>query len=169
LEKIRKIRIKEESDNIKYGIGNNFMIRRITPTTMNKLYLWNCLKGHMFGNKIIFDCSYGNFMSLHETRSCARQFLECYSANRHHNFPFDIYMCNVDTSSEFIQHLYKFIPTLFDDDFPINISTKSFVELFDKKQLVYLSSNSNIEMVKYDPNAVYIIGAFVDKVNLKDF
>ncbi|XP_011500297.1 PREDICTED: mitochondrial ribonuclease P protein 1 homolog [Ceratosolen solmsi marchali] len=164
LEYESKLSVKKvNDDHLEYGIGNNFMIRRVTPSVMSKLYVWNCLKGYMFGNKIIFDCSFSKYMSIHESRSCARQFIECYAANRLHNFPFHIYMCNVDVSSDFIEFLHRYIPTLFDVDFPMTITTKTYLELFDKSELVYLSSNSHVEMTEYNPNITYIIGAFVDK------
>ncbi|UJR37225.1 hypothetical protein I4U23_029934 [Adineta vaga] len=38
----------------------------------------------------------------------------------------------------------------------------SYLDLFDKQQLIYLSPHSPYEMSEYDQNAVYIIGAIVD-------
>lgn len=156
---------KIESGELIYGVGQNSFLRRVVEPTMSALWKWNCLKAIMFGNKIVFDCSYERYMRQQELKSCAKQILESYSVNRTHNFPFHIYLCNVYMNGELIKRLHRYIPTLFDNDFPITISTKSYLEIFEKDQLVYLSSNAPTTLEKIDPDSVYIIGAYVDKVS----
>ena len=42
------------------------------------------------------------------------------------------------------------------------MTESNYLDLFDRKQLIYLSPHSPYEMSEYDHNAVYIIGAIVD-------
>ena len=143
------------------------MLRRITDPTMNHLWNWNTIKAIMYGNKIVFDCSYEKYMNPMEIKSTAKQIMESYACNRVHNYPFEILLCNIDMQGELIDRLNRFLPNIFDDDFPMTISSKSYLEHFEKSKLVYLTANSNVELVEYDHNSIYIIGAYVDKVKLR--
>lgn len=42
------------------------------------------------------------------------------------------------------------------------MTEKSYLDLFDRKKLIYLSPNSPFEMTEFDHNAVYVIGAIID-------
>lgn len=59
---------------------------------------------------------------------------------------------------------HKHIPTVFDLEFPLNIHEKSYLDIFPKEQLVYLTPHCKEQMSTYDHNAIYIIGGIVDKV-----
>lgn len=54
---------------------------------------------------------------------------------------------------------------MLDDDFPMNVHTKSMTEKFDKEKLVYLTPHCNHDLVEFNHNDIYIIGAMVDKTN----
>ena len=59
---------------------------------------------------------------------------------------------------------HKHIPTVYDPEFPLNIHEKSYLDIFPKEQLVYLTPHCREQMSTYDHNAIYIIGGIVDKV-----
>lgn len=61
-------------------------------------------------------------------------------------------------------HLYKFIPTMYEPWFPLNIHEKSYLDVFSRDQLVYLTPHCREEMQEFDHDAVYILGGIVDKV-----
>ena len=44
---------------------------------------------------------------------------------------------------------------------------KSYLDLFPKEDLVYLTPNAPDFMTEYDPHKIYIIGGLVDKVVTK--
>lgn len=167
LEQVREERKNEVIDPtaIRYNIAHNSMFRRFVESTMNHLWNWNCIRSIMFGNKIVFDCSYESYMKPQEVKSCAKQIMESFALNRLHNYPFVIYLCNADLSGPLIERLTRFIPTLFEDDFPMTVTSKSYLELFGKDSIVYLTSNAPKMLETFDPESVYIIGAYVDKVN----
>lgn len=64
-----------------------------------------------------------------------------------------------------MKNFSKFIPTLYEPWFPLNIHKESYLDIFPKEQLVYLTPHCREEMTNYDPDIVYIIGGMVDKVN----
>lgn len=167
LEQHREKRKTETtSDVIQYGFAHNFMLRRVSNIHINHFHHWNSLKALLFGNKIIYDCSYDSHMSSMEARSCAKQINESYAVNRAHNYPFEIYLTNVNPNGVMMETLYRQIPTLYEKDFPITVSEKSYLELFERSKLCYLSSNAPTTLEEYDHETIYIIGAFVDKVCL---
>lgn len=147
-----------------YGIGHNFMLRRIVDGTMHRMYNWYALRSMMFGNKLIFDCSFHQYMNQQEERSCVKQIVESLSINRIHDNPFDIYLCNADPAGFLINKLHVTFPNMFDDDFPLTVTSKSYLEIFNRDELVYLTSDAPQMMEEYDPSKVYIIGSYVDKV-----
>ncbi|KAG0721849.1 Mitochondrial ribonuclease P protein 1 [Chionoecetes opilio] len=48
-------------------------------------------------------------------------------------------------------------------EYPVPINPKSYLDKYPKEQLVYLTPHCQEELLVYDHNAVYIIGAIVDK------
>lgn len=63
--------------------------------------------------------------------------------------------------------LHRHIATLHEPGFPLNLHEQSYLDLFPKNQLVYLTPNCREELQVYDHDTIYIIGAIVDKVSLK--
>ncbi|XP_014214064.1 mitochondrial ribonuclease P protein 1 homolog [Copidosoma floridanum] len=163
ISKQSRDKVGVRTDVMVYGIGRNSLFRRISEATMNQLWKWNGLKSTIWGTKIVFDLSYEQYMRPQEIRSCARQIMESYAANKVHDFPFDVYLCNADVKGPLMTNVIKFIPSLFDDDFPWTVTPKSFTQIFDKDSMVYLTEHSNVTLQKYDTKTTYIIGAFVDK------
>ena len=49
-----------------------------------------------------------------------------------------------------------------DDDYPVVVTEKSYLELFPQKRLLYLSPDSTKDLIKYDADDIYIIGGVVD-------
>lgn len=60
--------------------------------------------------------------------------------------------------------LHRLLPTIYDPCFPLNVHETSYLKVFPKEQLVYLTPHCREEMMEYDPDAIYIIGGIVDKV-----
>lgn len=55
---------------------------------------------------------------------------------------------------------------MYEPWFPLNVHTNSYLDLFPKEQLVYLTPHCREELRTYDHDAIYIIGGIVDKVYL---
>lgn len=118
-----------------------------------------------FGQKLIFDCSYDNHMTDREAINAAKQLMLSFADNRVHDDPYDFHFCNANFDKTTMKYLHKHIPTLLDKEFPLNIHQCSYMDLFPKEQLIYLTPHCRNDLTEYDPDAIYIIGAMVDKIN----
>lgn len=118
----------------------------------------------MWGQPIVIDCSYEQNMVWREAVNAAKQMTFVFGDNRIHKEPFNIHMCNVDLEGHFMKQLRKNIPSLEEPWFPLNIHTKSYLDIFPKQKLVYLTPHCREELTTFDHDTVYIIGCMVDKV-----
>lgn len=154
-----------ENSHIRYGLGHNTILIRVYDTTVNHFYHSRLIQAMQFDQKLVIDCSYDSNMTSREAQNCGKQLMLMFSDNRIHDNPFDLYLCNARCESNTIKQLVKCIPTLYDSDFPINITEKSYLDLFPKENIVYLTPHCREELREFDHDAVYIIGAMVDKGN----
>lgn len=154
-----------QNDHIVYGLNHNTMFLRIYDATITKFHNSKLVNAMMFGQKLIFDCSYDEHMNRQEASNCAKQLMLSFAENRMHNDPFDIQFCNMNPHSYSYGVLNKFIPTMNDSDFPMNVHEKSYLDLYDKKNLVYLTPHCRTNLDSFNHDDIYIIGAMVDKQN----
>lgn len=117
------------------------------------------------GIKLVFDCSYDEYMTVKEANNTAKQLSFCFSTNRKHRKPFNLHMCNISKNGPTMESLHRFIPTMYNKSFPLNLHEKSFTEIFPKKKLVYLTPHATATLQQFNPNDIYIIGSFVDKAS----
>ncbi|KAL2740911.1 mitochondrial ribonuclease P protein 1 [Vespula squamosa] len=156
---------KECPSGLKYGLGHNSLFLRIYNKSLDEFLNFNLSISAMFEPNIVFDCGYSNIMTNFEIKNCAKQLLMSFVRNRMHKNPSQLYLCNASKSSAFMLALHNLIPNLYDDTFPLNITSKSYLDIFDKDKLVYLTPHCRNEMTSYDPDKIYIIGAIVDKTS----
>lgn len=119
------------------------------------------------GQSVIIDCSYEEHMVYRETVNSAKQMTFVFGDNRIHKSPFNIHLCNVNMRGPFMKQMRKNIPSLEEPWFPLNIHSESYLDLFPKEKLVYLTPHCREELTHFDHDAVYIVGCMVDKVCIK--
>jgi ribonuclease P protein 1 len=146
------------NDHIEYGLLRNSMFHRIYEKQMNSLYNYRLCEAMLYGQDIIIDCSYDGHMSLKEQTNCAKQLLLMWSYNRFHKDPFNVVFCNVNREGTTFKRLAKTIPTIDEPTFPLNYTEKSYLELYPKEKLVYLTPHCNELLKEYNHDDVYIIG-----------
>ena len=117
-----------------------------------------------YSPKMVLDCSYDRHMTKREAVNAAKQLMLCFAENRANDDPFDLHYCNVDLHSVSMQSLQRFIPTMMNPEFPMNIQQKCFTEVFPKENLVYLTPHCRNELMEYNSDDIYIVGAMVDTV-----
>lgn len=120
-----------------------------------------------FGEKLIFDCSYDEHMTSREAKNAAKQLMYCFAENRLHREPFDLHFCNANFNGDTMKQLGRHIPTIRNKDFPLHLHEGSFLDLFPREQLTYLTPHCENDLIDYDPDMIYIVGAMVDKSNQK--
>lgn len=104
-------------------------------------------------------------MTRRECILAAKQLMLCFAENREHDQPFDLHYCNADMAGATMTYLKRYIPTMLDVAFPMNVHAGSYLDHFRKEQLVYLTPHCKNDLTEYNPDDVYIIGAMVDTMN----
>lgn len=170
-----------EQHATKYELQYNSLFLRIYDTKINSFYNKKLIEALQFGQKIVIDCGYDQDMTGRENKNCAKQLMLVFAENRMHSGegeirslnmllllsvidPFDIHYANYNKESEIATGLLKYIPTLYDSDFPTSIHENSYLDVFPKEKLIYLTPHCRQEMETFDHEAVYIVGGIVDKV-----
>ena len=149
--------------HIDYGLGKNTIFLKIYDITMDHYLNDRVAQASMFDLPVVYDHSYEPHMSQQELKNTAKQLALAFSVNREHKNPFPIQFCNVNFNGPVMKHLLKHIPTLYNPEFPINISHKSYLDMFPREKLVYLTPHCRTEMTHFDYDSVYIIGSMVDR------
>ncbi|XP_023291858.2 mitochondrial ribonuclease P protein 1 homolog [Lucilia cuprina] len=163
MEKVRQERA--ENPHIVYGLGHVSMFLRVYDSTINNWMNHRLIRAMQFSPKIVLDCSYDDHMTKREAENAAKQLMLCFAENRAHDDPFDLHYCNVNLDTPCMKSLQRYIPTMLNPEFPINIHQKCFTEIFPKESLVYLTPHCRTDLVEYNHDDVYIVGAMVDTVN----
>lgn len=156
---------RDRDDVMNYNLGGNHFMLRIYETTMNQMYNNRLIQAMQFGQKLVVDCGFHKNMTPRENSNCAKQLMLLFADNRSSDEPFDLHFCNVTRDSSLITALNKFITTMYEPSFPLNLHEKSYLEIFPKEQLVYLTPHCKEVLKTYSHDDVYIIGGIVDKVN----
>lgn len=107
-----------------------------------------------------------------ECKNLAEQFYRIYKFNNFEYMqkyeyssqePFNLNICNVDKSQKSYQFLEYLYPVIVSDKSFVNITSESYLDLFPKRDIIYLSPHAEEVLTEYDNNAVFIIGGIVDR------
>lgn len=161
----KKAELVEDTGEIKYGLAHNSLFLRIYPSSINHYQNAKLMQAIMFEPKVVFDCGYDSYMNMFETHNCAKQLTIAFATNRSHVNPMCLYFCNMDKEGALMRHVQRNMPNALDDDFPAFITSQSYLDLFPKEKLVYLTPHCRMDLNEYDADTVYIVGAMVDKVS----
>lgn len=159
--------IDEATQTPIYGIFNNAMMS-VTHNVKKQIYP-NLLKAAQFGQPLVIDFSYDHLMSLRGHVTLANQVQLLISHNRRQLEPMDIHFCNYRADPRFDNELHKSMNVRSPDELLVTSTESSYLQLFPKERLVYLSPHAEEELSQFDDDAIYVIGAFVDKLqHIKD-
>ncbi|GJQ85216.1 hypothetical protein Trydic_g13057 [Trypoxylus dichotomus] len=163
-ERNKESKLIENTDgHLTYSLMQNTILLRVYDSTINNFYNSRLIQAMMFGQKLIVDCGYDKEMTKRENVNCAKQLMLLFGENRINDDPYDLHLCNLNKGSSLAEALHRQIVTMYEPWFPLNIHEKSYLEVFPKDKLIYLTPNCREEMLEYDHDAVYIIGGIVDK------
>lgn len=107
--------------------------------------------------RLVLDFSFDKYMSSRDIGKCVNQLLRCYSANRRCANPVQMYVVNFGGASrkEISKHNGY-------EHWDVNFNEQSYLEIFDRDSLIYLTSDSENVIQTVEDDKVYIIGALVD-------
>uniref|UniRef100_A0A2S2R4G6 tRNA (guanine(9)-N(1))-methyltransferase n=1 Tax=Sipha flava TaxID=143950 RepID=A0A2S2R4G6_9HEMI len=112
--------------------------------------------------RVVLDLSYDDMMSDKDLIKCSNQILRCYGLNRRLKNPLQLYFCSYEGKIK--ETMAKHNGSEYWD---INYIVKSFDKVFEKEEIVYLTSDSTNVLDNIDESKVYIIGGLVDHNSCK--
>lgn len=118
---------------------------------------------HLANQKVVLDVAFDDDMTDKEIRSLASQITHLYGKNRVVEHPLRIYLTN------FGGKLKTNLEAL--NGFPnwkgITTDSRSYIDMFPKERLVYLTAESEESITELNEDDIYIIGGLVDHNRLK--
>nr|XP_005548323.1 PREDICTED: mitochondrial ribonuclease P protein 1 [Macaca fascicularis] len=159
-EEAKKVKLLETTEEDKQ---RNFLFLRLWDRNVNIAMGWKGAQAMQFGQPLVFDMAYENYMKPKELQYTISQLLESEGWNRRNVDPFHIYFCNLKTDSAYHRELVKRYEEKW-DKLLLTATEKSHVDLFPKDSIIYLTADSPNVMTTFRHDKVYIIGSFVDKM-----
>lgn len=152
----------EEDDR---KVSKNTFSLIIRDSTMNVVGSSRLARAMLFGQPLVFDMGYEQFMRPQDCQSLVKQLCESYSINRFHVDPFHLIFTSLDPSGMILSKLKH--QHLCGQNFLGTMTDKSYLDLYPHKNLVYLTPHARDELQQVNYDDVYIVGGFVDKVSEK--
>ena len=163
LSDIEDVKAFEEGRrHIVYGLWKNGIFLKLQGRQMDAAGNARVISARMFGQPIVIDNGYDAYMSRQERVNTGQQFAHCIGINRDHREPYFIHVCNYNYDDDTSMYMRKAVPNIHLPATPIEVHKESYLELFPKEKLVYLTPHCNDDLMDYDHEAVYIIGNIVD-------
>ncbi|CAG2111782.1 unnamed protein product [Medioppia subpectinata] len=136
----KRVGLFDDNGDIAYGLWRNSLFGRICSADIRRYSVHRLQSAALFGQNIVFDLSCDPQMSQTNCAKKLRQLVNAYHTNR---MVWDAVQEN-QLVANYPHFLSAFTP-------------KSYLDLFDRKDLVYLSPKA-VRDLKYESNKTYIIG-----------
>ncbi|XP_055524313.1 tRNA methyltransferase 10 homolog A [Wyeomyia smithii] len=111
------------------------------------------------GITVAVDLSFGGMMMDKDVAKCVKQLLRIYTMNRRSEMPIPLHFTGIQPEGVIEKHLKR------NDGYQhwdVKFSSESFLSLFDKQKLIYLTSESDNVLTELEKDHVYVIGGLVD-------
>lgn len=106
---------------------------------------------------VVIDCSLDSYMGEKDIMKLVKQIQFCYSSNRRSQNPMQFFVTGVQGQTESrLQCIGDY------QNWDVNFTSKDYCDIFEKKDIVYLSSESDNVLQELEPEKAYIIGGLVD-------
>lgn len=159
----REKAVKEQLlETAKEDKQQNFLFLRLWDRNMDIAMGWKGAQAMQFGQPLVFDMDYDNYMKPRELQNTVSQLLESEGWNRRDVDPFHLYFCNLKTDGAYHKELVKRYGEKW-DKLLLTATEKSHVDLFPKDSIIYLTADSPKVMTTFKHDKIYIVGSFVDK------
>ncbi|CAG5120712.1 unnamed protein product [Candidula unifasciata] len=159
----KKLLVPEEREKTPvYEHGRLFI--RIYESTMKRWQNHRLASSMMYGIPLVIDMDYVTHMRMQEVKNTASQLQSVYNLNKNDASPFHLHLTSCPEDNAILR-LFQYLQQE-EQDILATVTENSFLDLFERENLVYLSPNARQVMKEFDPTAVYIIGAFNDKATM---
>ncbi|CAG2100357.1 unnamed protein product [Medioppia subpectinata] len=165
--KDKRTGLLDDNGDIVYGLWHNSLFTRISPANIRRYSVHRLRSAALFGQNIVFDLSCDPQMSQTNCAKKLRQLVNAYQTNRFSfSQPFNLHFANIDYKSMVWDAVQENQLVANYPHFLSAFTPKSYLDLFDRKDLVYLSPKADRDL-EYESNKTYIIG-FGDEYYTKD-
>nr|XP_018901244.1 PREDICTED: mitochondrial ribonuclease P protein 1 homolog [Bemisia tabaci] len=162
----RKENPEEDSgEKLVYNLSNTSLFLRIYDSTIDRFNNLGLHLASMYAPTIIMDCSYDADMSHRETQAAVNQITQGFGEHRKHLCPSNFVFCNYKKEGKMATKLLQSVPCLYDPEYPFEFTSKSYLDLYPRDKLVYLTPHCRNELTTINIDDIYIIGAMVDMVS----
>lgn len=129
------------------------------PNKLRKALKQNKMENSKNTVRVAIDFDYDELMIDKDIAKCAKQLLRVYTLNRKSTMPIRLHYTSLRPNSK-IENSLKRNDGYHNWD--VKMTSESYLKLFDRNSIVYLTSDSDHVLDALDPNAAYIIGGLVD-------
>ncbi|XP_076974644.1 tRNA methyltransferase 10 homolog C [Tamandua tetradactyla] len=159
-EEVKKSKLSETTEEEEKQ--HNFLFLRLWNRHINFAMDWIGAQAMQFGQPLVFDMDYDHFMKQKELTNTISQIAESEGWNRRNVDPFHIHFCNLKIDGGYYRELVKRYGEKW-GKLLLTATEKSYVDLFPKDSLIYLTADSPNVMTTFKHDKIYIIGSFVDR------
>lgn len=150
------------SSPMDYCLQGTTLFYRIYQRSYQQQSNFNLALAMMFGEDLVIDCSYEDFMTPDGINSCGRHITYLYSNNRLSNNPFNLILCNLDKNGRLMKVLSNYFAKMDEDNnYFITLTEKHYLDLYPAEKLIYMTPHCFNDMEKYEEDCVYILGNFI--------
>ena len=148
-----------------YGLYNHSITQRISEVAVRRLHRHLLRTTALFGPKLVIDLDFDKYMKVYENRLLLKQLAFLYNYNRYEaKHPFDLHFVNCNADELTIKEMARYMPKVNRSDFFVSMHyNKSYLDVFPKERLVYLSPHSEQVLTSVSEDDIYIIGGIIDK------
>lgn len=108
---------------------------------------------------VAIDLSFDDLMTDKDVSSCAQQLLRIYTANRRAERPIPVHFTSLTEEGKLHEKLEKYDGW---KSWDVSVHKESFMNLFEKEKIIYLTSESDNVLSELEKGKIYIIGGLVD-------
>ncbi|KFV81412.1 Mitochondrial ribonuclease P protein 1, partial [Struthio camelus australis] len=156
----RRLETQEKASKTDETRKNSFTC--LWASAMDKTHNWRAAQSMVFGQPLVFDMSFENYMSPREVANTVRQIVLSEGCNRKSVDPFHVHFCNFKDNSQYHREFIKHYREAW-DKLLITVTDQCYTNVFPKDKIIYLTADSPNVMKAFDHDKVYIIGSMVDR------
>lgn len=142
--------------------GNCFFIR-LQEASINTFYESRQIPAVLFGQSLVFDMGYDDQMTPRECNKASIDLRAVYSRNRISRDPFHLHFCNANPKHRTTELLRNALFEPAKHTTLSEVTERSYLDLFPKERIVYLTPEGKETLDVFDHDAVYVVGVLVDK------
>ncbi|XP_005283604.1 tRNA methyltransferase 10 homolog C [Chrysemys picta bellii] len=157
----KKERLEKAKENDTGELKNTFLLQ-FWSKSMDKMYNWRTAQAMIFGQPLVFDMAYENYMSRREMENTVNQLMESEGRNRRAMDPFHLHFCNLKVDGPYHKEFAKRYGEAW-NNLLVTVTEQSHTDVFPRDKLIYLTADSPNVMKTFEHDKIYIVGSMVDR------